>query len=52
MAQAKAYDPVLIDHGERLNFLRESLIVAVKEIYDDLVYKLAQENKELIFFLA
>jgi|TARA_B100001094_G_scaffold18254_1_gene15704 DNA replication and repair protein RecF len=50
MAQAKAYDPVLIDHGERLNFLRESLIVEVKEIYDDLVYKLAQENKRANIF--
>ena len=50
MAQAKAYDPVLIDHGERLNFLRESLIVEVKEIYDDLVYKLAKENKRANIF--
>ena len=44
IAQAKAYDPLLIDHGERLNILRENLITEVKKIYDDLVSKLAQEN--------
>jgi DNA replication and repair protein RecF len=44
IAQAKAYDPLLIDHGERLNILRENLITEVKKIYDDLVSKLAEEN--------
>jgi len=50
MAQAKAYDPVLVDHGERLNFLRENLIIEVKKIYDDLVNKLTQENKRADIF--
>jgi len=31
MAQAKAYDQLLVDHGERLNTLRENLITEVKK---------------------
>ena len=50
MAQAKAYDPLLVDHGERLNFLRENLIIEVKEIYYELVNKLTQENKRADIF--
>jgi len=50
LAQAKAYDPLLIDHGEKLNILRESLIINVKEIYDDLVLKLVQENQRAKIF--
>ena len=36
IAQAKAYDPLLVDHGERLNLFRENLITEVKEIYDEI----------------
>jgi len=50
LAQAKAYDPMLIDHGERLNILRENLIAGVKVIYDDLVKKLEQETKRAKIF--
>jgi len=50
IAQAKAYDPALVDYGERLNFLRENLIIEVKEIYDEIVYKLTQENKRADIF--
>ena len=50
IAQAKAYDPLLVDHGERLNFLRENLITEVKKIYDDIVNKLSQENKRADIF--
>ena len=50
IAQAKAYDPLLVDHGERLNLLRENLITEVKEIYDEIVSKLTQENKRADIF--
>lgn len=50
LAQAKAYDPLLIDHGEKLNILRENLIFEVKETYDDLVQKLEQENQRAKIF--
>ena len=50
IAQAKAYDPALVDYGERINFLRENLIIEVKKIYDEIVYKLTQENKRADIF--
>jgi len=50
LAQAKAYDSPLIDHGEKLNILRENLIIGVKEIYDNLVQKLEQENQRAKIF--
>jgi DNA replication and repair protein RecF len=50
LAQAKAYDPLLIDHGEKLNILRENLIFEVKETYNDLVQKLEQENQRAKIF--
>ena len=50
MAQAKAYDPHLVDCGERVNLLRENLIVEVKKIYDGLVNNLAHENKRAYIF--
>jgi len=50
LAQAKAYDPLLVEHGEKLNFLRDNLISEVKKIYDELVDKLAQENKRAKIF--
>ncbi len=50
IGQAKAYDPLLVDHGERLNFLRESLVTGVKEIYDEIVKKLTHENKRANIF--
>jgi len=50
IAQAKAYDPLLADHGERLNFLRENLVTDVKKIYDEIVSKLSQENKRADIF--
>ena len=50
IGQAKAYDPLLVDHGERLNFLRESLVTEVKEIYDEIVKKLTHENKRANIF--
>ena len=45
MAQVKAYEPLLANHGERLNSLREILVKEVKEIYDVIVNKLNKENK-------
>jgi len=50
ITQAKAYDSLLVDHGERLNSLRQSLIMEVKQIYDDIVYKLIQENQRANIF--
>ncbi len=50
MAQAKAYDPLLVEHGERLNILRENLITEVKKIYDEMVHGLAQENRRADIF--
>ena len=50
LAQAKAYDPLLVEHGEKLNHLRKNLISEVKNIYDELVDKLAQENKRADIF--
>jgi len=50
ITQAKAYDSLLVDHGERLNSLREGLIMEVKQIYDDIVYKLIQENQRANIF--
>ena len=50
IAQAKAYDQLLADHGEKLNIMRENLITEVKEIYDDLVDKLIHENKRAEIF--
>ena len=50
ITQAKAYDSLLVDHGERLNSLRQSLIMEVKQIYDDILYKLIQENQRANIF--
>ena len=50
LAQAKAYDHLLINHGERLNNLRQNLILGVKEIYDELVEKLELENQRAKIF--
>ena len=50
LAQAKAYDPLLVEHGEKLNHLRKNLISEVKKIYDELVNKLVQENKRADIF--
>ena len=50
IAQATAYDQLLVDHGEKLNFMRNNLISEVKEIYDDLVNKLINENKRAEIF--
>jgi DNA replication and repair protein RecF len=50
LAQAKAYDPLLVEHGEKLNRLRKNLISEVKKIHDELVDKLAQENKRADIF--
>ena len=50
IAQAKAYDQLLVDHGEKLNLMRENLVTGVKEIYDDLVDKLIHENKRAEIF--
>ena len=50
LAQAKAYDPLLVEHGEKLNHLRNNLISDVKKIYDELVDKLVQENKRADIF--
>ena len=51
LAQTKAYDPLLVEHGEKLNFLRKNLIISVKEIYDELVKNLEAENKRASIFL-
>ena len=50
ITQAKAYDQLLVDHGEKLNFMRENLITEVKEIFDDLINKLIHENKRTKIF--
>ena len=50
LTQAKAYDPILIKHGENLNHLRENLVQEVKVIYDDLVKKLVVENERAAIF--
>ena len=50
MAQVKAYEPLLANHGERLNSLRENLVNEVKEIYDVIVNKLTKENKRANIF--
>ena len=50
MAQVKAYEPLLANHGERLNSLRENLVNEVKEIYDVIVNKLKKENKRANIF--
>ncbi len=50
MAQVKAYEPLLANHGERLNSLREILVKEVKEIYDVIVNKLKKENKRANIF--
>ena len=50
LAQAKAYDPLLVEHGEKLNHLRKNLISEVKKIFDELVNKLVQENKRADIF--
>ena len=50
MAQVKAYEPLLANHGERLNSLRENLVNEVKEIYDVIVNKLNKENKRANIF--
>ena len=50
ISQAKAYDQLLVDHGEKLNLMRENLIAEVTAIYYDLVNKLTQENKRAEIF--
>ena len=50
LTQAKAYDPMLVKHGENLNNLRENLVQGVKVIYDDLVTKLVVENERAAIF--
>jgi len=50
ISQAKAYDDVLIDHGTKLNFLRENLVKEVKKIYEDFVQILEQHNKRARLF--
>ena len=50
LAQAKAYDPLMVEHGEKLKHIRKNLISEVKNIYDELVDKLAQENKRADIF--
>ena len=42
--QAKAYDEALINHGTKLNYFRENLVLEVKKIYLDLVKILEQYN--------
>ena len=50
IAQAKAYDPLLVENGEKLNLLRENLIIEVREIYFNLVKNLSQENQRASIF--
>ena len=44
LSQAKAYDPILVEHGNRINILRQELVTSVKEIYDEVVNKLKKEG--------
>tara|TARA_A100001015_G_C14775583_1_gene627085 strand:- start:48 stop:875 length:828 start_codon:yes stop_codon:yes gene_type:complete len=48
--QAKAYDEILINHGTKLNYLRENLVLEVKKIYLDFVKILEQHNKRAKIF--
>ena len=48
--QAKAYDQTLVDHGIKLHYLRQNLILEVKNIYLKLVQKLKQHNTRAQIF--
>ena len=50
ISQAKAYDEALINHGTKLNYLRENLVLEVKKIYLDLVKILEQHNRRAQLF--
>ena len=50
ISQAKAYDETLINHGTKLNYFRENLIVEVKKIYFDFVKILEQHNRRAQLF--
>ena len=50
ISQARAYDVTLINHGIKLNYLRENLVLEAKKIYLDLVKKLEQNNRRAKLF--
>ena len=50
LSQAKAYDPILVEHGNRINILRQELVTSVKEIYDEVVNKLVSFNSRAKIF--
>ena len=50
ISQARAYDETLINHGTKLNYLRESLVLEVKKIYFDFVKILEQHNRRAQLF--
>jgi DNA replication and repair protein RecF len=50
ISQARAYDETLINHGTKLNYLRESLVLEVKKIYFDFVKILEQHNSRAQLF--
>ena len=50
ISQAKAYDKALINHGSKLNYSRENLVLEVKKIYLDFVKILEQYNERVQLF--
>ena len=48
--QAKAYDETLINHGTKINYLREHLVSEAKKIYFDFVKILEQHNRRAQLF--
>ena len=48
--QARAYDSLLVDHGERLNAIRQNLVFEVKKIYHQLIQKLLIQNNRAEIF--
>tara|TARA_Y100000768_G_scaffold380373_1_gene357401 strand:- start:434 stop:1513 length:1080 start_codon:yes stop_codon:yes gene_type:complete len=50
ISQVKAYDENLINHGTKLNFLRENLVLEVKKIFSDFVKILEQHSRRAELF--
>ena len=50
LAQAKAYDTALVEHGHNLHKLRTFLVVNVIEVYKELVKSLEKENQRAKIF--
>jgi DNA replication and repair protein RecF len=50
ISQARAYDDLLVLNGEKLNYLRLSLVKDTYSIYQELVQRLVKENKRAKIF--